>query len=91
MQIIYLPDITPLIAIVLVVALAWSLAWKGIALWTAARKNHPTWFVVLLIVNTVGILDILYVYIFSVKLQRQFKQQIKKKPRKTARRNIKRR
>lgn len=90
MQIIYLPDITPLMAIVLAVALAWSLAWKGIALWTAARKNHVAWFVVLLIISTIGILDILYVYIFSKKLPVKQRQQEKRSARKTARRKRRR-
>ncbi len=49
----------------LVLVLVWSLAWKGIALWKAARKGHLVWFVVLLLVNTVGILEILYVFLFS--------------------------
>jgi len=49
----------------LVLILVWSLAWKGIALWKAARKGHLVWFVVLLLVNTVGILEILYVFLFS--------------------------
>ena len=89
MQIIYLPDITPLIIIILAVALAWSLAWKGIALWVAAKKNHTAWFIVLLIVNTVGILEILYVYIFS-KPQNKARKQEKRSVRKTARRKRRR-
>lgn len=55
--------LTPL----LVVALVWSLIWKGIALWKAARNNSKVWFIVLLIVNTFGILEILYIYVFSKK------------------------
>jgi len=43
----------------------WSLAWKGIALWKSARKKSPVWFIVLLAVNTIGILEILYIFIFS--------------------------
>ncbi len=43
----------------------WTLPWKGVALWRAARKSDKWWFVVLLVVNTVGILEILYIYIFS--------------------------
>lgn len=39
---------------------AWSLVWKGLALWHAARKKEYGWFVVLLLVNTVGILEIIY-------------------------------
>jgi methionyl-tRNA synthetase len=45
--------------------LIWSLIWKGIALWKSARKNHLLWFVMLLLVNTLGILEILYIFIFS--------------------------
>jgi len=45
--------------------LIWSLAWKGLALWKAARKEHKVWFVVLLVVNTLGLLEILYLYVFS--------------------------
>ncbi len=45
--------------------LVWSLVWKGIALWIAARKSDKWWYIVILIVNTLGILEILYIYIFS--------------------------
>jgi len=47
---------------VLAVLVVWSLIWKGLALWKAARNNSKPWFVVLLIVNTLGILEILYVF-----------------------------
>ncbi len=43
----------------------WSLVWKGIALWKSAGKKQLVWFVVLLIVDTVGILEILYIFVFS--------------------------
>jgi hypothetical protein len=43
----------------------WTLPWKGIALWYAAKKDSKKWFVVLLVVNTIAILDILYIFIFS--------------------------
>lgn len=52
---------------VFAVVLVWSLIWKGMALWQAARHGSKGWFVVLLIVNTLGILDILYIYVFSKK------------------------
>jgi len=45
----------------------WSLIWKGWALWKAARAGSKPWFVVLLIANTVGILDILYIFVFGKK------------------------
>ena len=43
----------------------WVLPWKGIALWKAAHKNHKVWFIVILIINTLAILEILYIFIFS--------------------------
>jgi len=43
----------------------WSMVWKGWALWIAARKNSLAWFIILLIFNTLGILEILYIFIFS--------------------------
>ena len=43
----------------------WSLVWKGMALWKAARRADLNWFIVLLVVNTVGILDIIYIYLVA--------------------------
>lgn len=48
-----------------IVAFAWSIAWKGYALWKSARANHPVWFVIILFVQTFGILEILYIFLFS--------------------------
>ncbi len=45
--------------------LVWSLAWKGWALWRAAKDDSKVWFAALLILNTVGILEILYIFVFS--------------------------
>jgi hypothetical protein len=47
--------------------MAWVLPWKGFALWTAAQNSHKWWFVVLLIVNTLALLDIFYL-IFVAKV-----------------------
>ncbi len=55
------PLFLPLLSILMI----WSLIWKGLALWKSARAGSKIWFVVLLLVNTVGILEILYIYIFS--------------------------
>lgn len=58
---------SPPVTAVLIILLIWSLIWKGLALWKAAQLKSKTWFVVMLIVNTAGILDILYLYVFSKK------------------------
>jgi hypothetical protein len=38
----------------------WAFFWKGVAMWKAARRNSPGWFVALLLVNTLGIFEIIY-------------------------------
>jgi len=43
----------------------WTLVWTLLALWKAARKKHIAWFIVMGILNTLGILEILYLYLFS--------------------------
>ena len=45
----------------------WSIIWKGIALWKAARNGSKTWFIVMLVLNTVGILEIVYIFYFAKK------------------------
>jgi len=47
--------------------LAWSLPWKAWALWRAAHREQKYWFIALLLVNTLGILEILYLFVFSKK------------------------
>lgn len=45
----------------------WILPWKGVALWKAGKNGSKPWFIVLLILNTLGILEILYIFVFSKK------------------------
>ena len=51
--------------LIFLVLAIWSLVWKGMALWKAARLGSKGWFAALLIINTLGILEILYLYVFS--------------------------
>jgi len=55
------------LSIFTLIFLAWSFAWKGWALWIAARKNEKWWYIGLLVINTVGILEILYIFWISKK------------------------
>ena len=59
--------------------IVWTAIWKGIALWKAGRHNQPAWFVVMLILNTVGILPIIYLAFFQGKRVDTI-EQIKKAP-----------
>ncbi|PIQ07184.1 MAG: hypothetical protein COW72_01110 [Candidatus Nealsonbacteria bacterium CG18_big_fil_WC_8_21_14_2_50_37_10] len=45
--------------------LLWTLPWKGVALWRAAKNNHRKWFIALFLVNTMAILEIIYIFYFS--------------------------
>lgn len=45
----------------------WEVFWKGQALWKAAQNKNKIWFVALFLINSLGILPILYIYVFSEK------------------------
>lgn len=51
----------------LAIAALWTLPWKGVALWRAARNGHQGWFVAILLLNTLAILEIIYIFGFSKK------------------------
>ncbi|UZE93913.1 MAG: hypothetical protein IB618_04105 [Candidatus Pacearchaeota archaeon] len=65
--------------ILILIALAWTIPWKGVALWRASKKNHLVWFIVLLLVNTLAILEILYIFIFSKEKKKQKKRKRRKR------------
>ncbi len=60
-------DLSNIQLILLAAAIIWSVIWKGIALWKSARNGQPAWFICLLIINTVGILEIVYISFFQRK------------------------
>lgn len=43
-----------------VLAVVWSVFWKGWATWVAGNRKEKIWFIVLFLLNTLGILDIIY-------------------------------
>ena len=53
--------------ILLMLILVWTMFWKALALWTAAKNNKKVWFVVLLVINTFGILEIIYIFQIAKK------------------------
>jgi hypothetical protein len=53
--------------LLLVLAAAWTVPWKGAALWKAARRGQKIWFGLLLVLNTLAIVEILYIFVFSKK------------------------
>ena len=59
-------DIVPPVAMLLVLILLaiWTISIKAFALWHAARNRQVAWFIVLLVVNSIGILELVYLLAF---------------------------
>ncbi len=51
--------------ILFIIAFIWNVFWKGIGLWRASKNNQKIWFIIILIINTFGILEILYLAFFQ--------------------------
>jgi len=45
----------------LIILIIWEGTWKLIAMWKAGRNNHLAWFVCIALINTIGILPIIYI------------------------------
>ncbi len=55
-------DKLPLSVNIFIIILAlWSITWKIYAAWIACKNDHKRWFVALLLLNTIGILEIFYI------------------------------
>jgi methionyl-tRNA synthetase len=52
------------ISVFWIVFIIWSLSWKAVALWFSARNYQRNWFIVLFILETAGILPIIYLVWF---------------------------
>lgn len=49
----------------ILVLAAWSILWKGLALWRASKRGEKIWFVAILLINTAGILEIVYLFFIA--------------------------
>jgi methionyl-tRNA synthetase len=63
----------PWFAFLFAVLVVWTITWKGIALWKAVKNNSKAWYVIMLVLNTVGILEIIYIFFFSKKKENSVK------------------
>jgi hypothetical protein len=75
------------------VLIVWSIIWKGFALWHAAKSDHKVWFVIILIINSAGIIPILYLYFvdgqFFARKKRAVKRPVIPQPPKKAKKMAK--
>ncbi|TGC11588.1 hypothetical protein CUN85_00445 [Methanolobus halotolerans] len=51
-------------AIILILVIR-EIVWKGIGLWKAARNKQKYWFIAMLIINSVRIIPIIYIFLFQ--------------------------
>ena len=59
--------VRPIEFILGVVIVIWVLFWKGYAVWTASKRGDKRWFIALLVLNTLSILDIFYLFYVAKK------------------------
>ena len=55
----------PWAIVALLSAVVLAITLKGFALWRAARNNSSGWFVALLLINTFGVLELLYLVVWG--------------------------
>ncbi len=60
---VWTPVWIPVVGLGVALVVVWSIFWKGLALWHAARRGQLWWFLVLLVLNTAGILEIVYIFL----------------------------
>jgi len=59
-------DSTSTLLIILLLTL-WVLPWKGFALWKASQNKDKKWFIAIFLLNTLAILEIIYIFIINKK------------------------
>lgn len=59
----------------LIVFILWVALWKGLALWHASGRNQPWWFFIILIINTFGIVEIIYLFmVLHLRINQLFRR-----------------
>jgi len=49
--------------------IVWIMPWKGVALWKAAKNGHKKWFIAIFLINTLAVLEIIYIFHFAKKVE----------------------
>lgn len=65
-------NLSILVWVILPALLTWEAIWKAIALWNAGRNNHLIWFIAIFVINSLGILPIIYLIILKKKEKKDF-------------------
>lgn len=66
----FTPEIMSVFVPIILAVVLWTVVLKGYSLWYAARNSQKRWFIALLAINTLGILEIIYLIWFRPKAQK---------------------
>lgn len=51
----------------IIICVLWDVVWKLIAMWKAARNTDLAWFICIALLNTMGLIPIIYILLFVNK------------------------
>jgi methionyl-tRNA synthetase len=51
--------------LVLLAIFFWTIPWKAWGLWLAVKRNEIWWFLAMLLINTIGVLEIIYIFFIA--------------------------
>jgi methionyl-tRNA synthetase len=60
----------------LLAATLWSIPWKAWALWLAARRGDLWWFLIILIISTLGLLEMVYIFLIAKQRDRRTPEEV---------------
>ena len=63
--------LTPQLMNYILLVSLWTIPWKGVALWKASRNNQLGWFIALMLVNSLAVLEIVYIFYFVDKKKKE--------------------
>lgn len=74
----------------LLVLSLWTLVWKGLGLWHSSRNSQKGWYIAMLILNTAGLLPIIYLIWFKPKpMGEAVVEAVKKPAKKSSKKKVK--
>lgn len=56
-------EVSTNLIVFIVLVFTWELAWKGWALWRASQRQEKEIYIALLVLNTLGLFPMVYLYI----------------------------
>jgi hypothetical protein len=61
-------DLPVWLMLLIIFLIFWEMVWKLMAFWRSAKNNHLAWFIIIGVINSAGILPIIYLLLNKKKL-----------------------